>query len=152
MAVSVSMTAIFTKPHSLFILVQFVWGGARLVYLNVAFEKRNISGVQRYNWVSERFTISEKYWGEVGKEKRADVYLEERKRRGHIFFEWNKCLCTETRNPCVIASIAKCELNNNMCVRRWINTCCIYDQYQPEMDSKFRHRMDNRSEVQEIAF
>ena len=28
----------------------------------------------------------------------------------------------------------------------------IYDQYQPEMDSKFRHRMDNRSEVQEIAF
>jgi hypothetical protein len=29
---------------------------------------------------------------------------------------------------------------------------CIYDQYQPEMDSKFQHRMDNRSEVQEIAF
>jgi hypothetical protein len=28
----------------------------------------------------------------------------------------------------------------------------MYDQYQPEMDSKFRHRMDNRSEVQEIAF
>ena len=28
----------------------------------------------------------------------------------------------------------------------------IYDQYQPEMDSKFRHRMDNRSEVQEITF
>jgi hypothetical protein len=28
----------------------------------------------------------------------------------------------------------------------------IYDQYQPEMDSKFRHRMDIRSEVQEIAF
>jgi hypothetical protein len=25
-------------------------------------------------------------------------------------------------------------------------------QYQPEMDSKFRHRMDIRSEVQEIAF
>jgi hypothetical protein len=31
----------------------------------------------------------------VGKGKRADVYLEVRKRRGgHIFFEWNiKCLC-----------------------------------------------------------
>jgi hypothetical protein len=28
-----------------------------------------------------------------------------------------------------------------------------YDQYQPEMDSKFRHRVDIRSEVQvEIAF
>jgi hypothetical protein len=51
-----------------------------------------------------------------------------------------------------IASIAKYELNSNMCVRRWINTFCTYDQYQPEMDSKFRHRMDNRSEVQEIAF
>ena len=38
--------------------------------------------------------ISEKYWGEVGKGKRVDVYLEVRKRRGHIFFEWNKCLCT----------------------------------------------------------
>ena len=36
--------------------------------------------------------ISEKYWGEVGKGKRADIYLEVRKRRGHIFFEWNKCL------------------------------------------------------------
>jgi hypothetical protein len=29
----------------------------------------------------------------VGKGKRADVYLEVRKRRGHIFFECNKCLC-----------------------------------------------------------
>ena len=36
--------------------------------------------------------ISKKCWGEVGKGKRADVYLEVRKRRGHIFFEWNKCL------------------------------------------------------------
>jgi hypothetical protein len=26
-------------------------------------------------------------WGEVGKGKRVDVYLEVRKRRGHIFFE-----------------------------------------------------------------
>jgi hypothetical protein len=26
-------------------------------------------------------------------EKRADAYLEVRKRRWHIFFEWNKCLC-----------------------------------------------------------
>jgi hypothetical protein len=39
----------------------------------------------------------------------------------------------------LIASIARCELNSNMCVRRWINI------YQPEMDSKFRPRMDNRS-------
>jgi hypothetical protein len=30
--------------------------------------------------------ISEKYSGEVGKGKRVDVYLEVRKRRGHIFF------------------------------------------------------------------
>jgi hypothetical protein len=36
--------------------------------------------------------ISEKYWGEVEKGKKADAYLEVRKRRGHIFFEWNKCL------------------------------------------------------------
>jgi hypothetical protein len=28
----------------------------------------------------------------------------------------------------------------------------MYDQYQPEMHYKFRHRMDNRSEVHEIAF
>jgi hypothetical protein len=27
----------------------------------------------------------------VGKGKRVDVYLEVRKRRGHIFFELNKC-------------------------------------------------------------
>jgi hypothetical protein len=33
--------------------------------------------------------------------------------------------------------------NSNMCVRRWIN---IYDQYQPEVDSKFQHRMNNRRE------
>jgi hypothetical protein len=31
--------------------------------------------------------ISEKYCREVGKGKRADVYLEVRKRRGHICFE-----------------------------------------------------------------
>jgi hypothetical protein len=31
--------------------------------------------------------ISKKYLGEVGKGKRADVYLEVRKRRGHIFFD-----------------------------------------------------------------
>ena len=31
--------------------------------------------------------ISEKYCGEVGKGKRADVYLEVRKRMGHIIFE-----------------------------------------------------------------
>ena len=42
--------------------------------------------------------ISEKYWGEVGKGKRADVYLEVRKRRGHIFFEWNQCLCAHRIN------------------------------------------------------
>jgi hypothetical protein len=31
--------------------------------------------------------ISEKYRGEVGQGKRADIYLEVRKRRRHIFFE-----------------------------------------------------------------
>jgi hypothetical protein len=40
--------------------------------------------------------ISEKYWRKVGKGKRADVYLEVRKRRRHIFFEWNKCLWWNT--------------------------------------------------------
>jgi hypothetical protein len=42
--------------------------------------------------------ISEKYWGEVGKGKGIDVYLEVRKRRGHIFFEWNKCLWGDWQN------------------------------------------------------
>jgi hypothetical protein len=28
----------------------------------------------------------------------------------------------------------------------------IYDQCQQEMDSQFRHRMDNRSEVQDMDF
>jgi hypothetical protein len=37
--------------------------------------------------------ISEKHWGVVGKGNRADIYLEVRKRRGHIFLEWNECLC-----------------------------------------------------------
>ena len=31
--------------------------------------------------------ISEKYCGEVGKGKRVDVYLEARKRRGHVSFK-----------------------------------------------------------------
>ena len=34
--------------------------GARYLYLNVAVEKRNISGVYRYNWVSERITNKQK--------------------------------------------------------------------------------------------
>jgi hypothetical protein len=34
----------------------------------------------------------------VGKGKRADIYLEVRKRRGHIFFEWNKCLWVKPVN------------------------------------------------------
>jgi hypothetical protein len=46
-------------------------------------------------WSAKGSQISEKYWGEVGKGKRVDVYLEVRKRRGHIFFEWNKCLCRQ---------------------------------------------------------
>jgi hypothetical protein len=37
--------------------------------------------------VSERITNKRKIFREVGKGKRADVYLEVRKRRGHIFFE-----------------------------------------------------------------
>ena len=72
---------------------------------------------------------------------------------GHLICYTNYFLSYIYRNIgkfyIIIASIARCELNSNMCVRRWIN---IYDQYQPEMDSKFRHRMDNRSEVQEISF
>ncbi len=42
--------------------------------------------------------------------------------------------------------------DSNMCVKGMNQYTKMYDQYQPEMDSKFRHRMDNRSEVQEIAF
>ena len=42
--------------------------------------------------------ISKKYWGEVEKGKRVDVYLEVRKRRRHICFECNKCLCNEPQH------------------------------------------------------
>ena len=53
--------------------------------------------------------ISEKYWGKVGKGKRADVYLEVRKRRGHIFFEWNKCLWQKW----IKSKINKYKINND---------------------------------------
>jgi fructosamine-3-kinase len=44
--------------------------------------------------------ISEKYWGEVGKEKRVDVYLEVRKRRGHIFLnETSACAMNPNKKP-----------------------------------------------------
>jgi hypothetical protein len=39
-------------------------------------------------WLIKNFS----QWNEVRKGKRVDIYLEVRKRRGHIFFEWNKCL------------------------------------------------------------
>ena len=92
MAVSVSMTEIFTKPRSLDYSCPIRLRGAWLqwlVCLNVTVEERNISGVQRYNWVSERITNKRKILrrsGE-GEKGRCDVYLEVRKRRGHIFFE-----------------------------------------------------------------
>jgi hypothetical protein len=53
--------------------------------------------------------ISEKYWGEVGKGKRVDVYLEVRKRRGHIFFEWNKCLWSEVRMAGIYGTFGNAE-------------------------------------------
>jgi hypothetical protein len=31
------------------------------------------------------------------------------------------------------------------------HVCKEMNQYQPEMDSKFQHRMDNRSEVQKLT-
>jgi hypothetical protein len=34
----------------------------------------------------------------VGKGERADVYLEVRKRMGHIFFECNKCLWIDVQD------------------------------------------------------
>jgi hypothetical protein len=62
-AVSVSMTEIFTKPRSLDYSCPIRLRGAWLqwlVCLNVTVEERNISGVQRYNWVSERITNKRK--------------------------------------------------------------------------------------------
>ena len=82
----------FHKPYSLTILVQFVWGGPGR-YIQMWQSKREIS--RECNDIigsAKGSQISEKYWGEVGKRKRVDVYLEVRKRRGHIFYEWNKCL------------------------------------------------------------
>jgi hypothetical protein len=83
-AVSVSMTEIFTKPRSLNFLVQFVWMWQPK--REISRECNDIIGSAKGS------QISEKYWGEVGKGQRVDIYLEVRKRRGHIFFEWNKCL------------------------------------------------------------
>jgi hypothetical protein len=75
----------------------------------------------------------------------------------HVFPQRSSGWCVlytrKWRHPCtlilILVSIARCELNSNMCVRRWIN---IYGQYQPEVDSKFQHRMNNRSESPEIAY
>jgi hypothetical protein len=53
----------------------------------VAVEKRNISGVLRYNWVSERITNKRKILRRSGEGEKGRYYLEVRKRRGHIFFE-----------------------------------------------------------------
>ena len=87
--------------RSLNILVQFVWGGPGR-YIQMWQSKREIS--RECNNIigsAKGSQISEKYWGEVGKGKRADVYLEERKRRGHIFSKWNKCLCRK----CLISTV-----------------------------------------------
>ena len=84
--ISVSMTEKLTKRRSLNILVQFVWGGpGRYIYMwlsqrEISRECNDIIGLAKGS------QISEKYWGEVGKGKRADMYIEVRKRRGHIFF------------------------------------------------------------------
>ena len=81
--VSVSLTEICNKPHSLTILAQFVWGDPVDIFK---------CGSRKEKYLRKGSQISEKYWGEVGKGKRVDVYLEVRKRRGKIFVEWNKCL------------------------------------------------------------
>ena len=94
-AVSVSMTEIFTKPRSLTIIVQFVWGGPVGLFKCGSRKEKYLGSVTIYIGSAKGSQISEKYWGEVGKGKRADIYLEVRNRRGHIFFEWNKCLSLE---------------------------------------------------------
>ena len=83
--VSVSLTEIFNKPHSLTILVQFVWGGSVDIF-KCGSRKREI--YREYNdkiGSAKGSQISEKYWGKVGKGKRVDVYLEVRKRRSIYF-------------------------------------------------------------------
>ena len=55
-------------------------------------------------------------------------------------------------NKCNISEHRKMRAKQQHVCKEMNHTFCIYDQYQPEMDSKFQHRMDNRSEVQEIAF
>ena len=45
--------------------------------------------LRRIGQLAKGSQISEKYWGEVGKGKRADIYLEVRKRRGTYIF-WMK--------------------------------------------------------------
>jgi hypothetical protein len=67
--------------------------------------------------------ISEKYWGEVGKGKRVDVYLEVRKRRGHIFFEWNKCLCSVYPNKIIDFKLSVRQVHSKsgsaLCLQPW---------------------------------
>ena len=92
MAVSVSMTYIFTKPRSLTILVQFVWVGLGR-YIQMWQSKREIS--RECNDIigsAKGSQISEKYWGEVGKGKKGRRLPWSKEEEGAYLFEWNKCL------------------------------------------------------------
>jgi hypothetical protein len=87
--VSVSLTAIFNKPRSLTILVQFVWGGPGR-YIQMWQLKREISrDCNDIIGSAKGSQISEKYWGEVGKGKRVDVYLWSKEEEGAYIF-WMK--------------------------------------------------------------
>ena len=60
--------------------------------------------------------------------------------------------------PYLISIISFVELSNSEHHKMWAkqqHVCKemnIYEQYQPEVVFKFQHRMDNRSEWQEIAY
>ena len=63
---------------------------------------------------------------------RADVYLEVRKRMGHIFFEWHKCLCEwPSRRYWTLT------LQNYICTKRTFRFCISWNVIEDELHSSY---------------
>jgi hypothetical protein len=94
----------FPLPHFASIFFAYLWSfrwpnyivtlpryfSFRLPHLNIPTgpPSDELDKNSQLTWHSENLS----HWN--GKGKRVDVYLAVRKRRGHIYFEWNKCLYT----------------------------------------------------------
>ena len=74
-----------------------------------------------------------------------------RAKQQHVCKEMNQYILYIRNSNNTAPSIGTIAGYSKALYNDWIIRVSIYDQYQPEMDSKFQHGMDNRSEVQEIA-